>query len=230
MIEVELKSYLNSFKEDLKNLLLKHELYGIPEWDTLLSSLTQLTDSVNIDEDYYISLNQSPIDKYDLSDYAVKYINSGMGYKAAAEVLSINAGIVISEREVKEYIETYSVIDRVKKKKKEVGNIFDIQDRMQDIYSQLLEHLEEIKQTDKEEFLRAKTTRQQVVLDTYKEVRMLTKDASSILESISHQEQLQEFRKVILESIKEVSPAVAQTIIRKLRQNKALFTALLPPD
>ena len=230
MIEVELKSYINVFIDEFKSALLKHELFGIKEFDQLLTSIQNLENSINVNDDIFINLIQSPIDKYGMGEYAIKYINNGYTYKQTAEILSLNAGIIITEKDVKTWRDNYSSLDRINTRSKNTSNLFDIQDRMQDIYTQLYEHLDLIKETEQKEFLAARTTRQQVVLDTMKEIRMLTKDAASILESISHQQQLNEFRKVILESIKEVSPSVAQSIIRKLKQNKALFTALIPGD
>lgn len=230
MIEVELKSYVKTFIEDLKNALLKYELFGVEEFDQLLTSIQSLESSINVNKDIFINLLQSPIDKYNMGEYTIRYINNGYTYKQIAEILSLNAGIIITEKDVKTWRNTYSSLDRINTRARNTSNLFDIQDRMQDIYTQLYEHLEVIKETDKKEFLAARTTRQQVILDVLKEVRMLTKDAANILESISHQQQLNEFRKVILESIKEVSPSVAQSIIRKLKQNKALFSTLLPGD
>lgn len=230
MIEVELKSYVSTFIDDFKNALLKHELYGIEEFDQLLVSMQNLENSIKVNDDIYINLIQSPIDKYAMGEYAIKYINNGYTHKQTAEILSLNAGVIITEKDVKNWRDSYSSLDRINTRARNTSNLFDIQDRMQDIYTQLYDHLEHIKETGQQEFLAARTTKQQVILETMKEIRMLTKDAANILESISHQQQLNEFRKVILESIKEVSPSVAQSIIRKLKQNKALFSALLPGD
>ncbi len=227
MLEVEIKEYLNNFKENLKNALLKYELFGVEEFDNLLNSLSLLTNQIDNDRELYLPLKEHIIDKYGLGQSVINLANNQYSSSQIAEVITIQSGVIISKDEINYWLQNYSVINGVRKTKIH-GNLFDIQDRMQDIYMQVIDHLEVIKESDKEEFYSAKTTRQQVVLDTYKELRALTKDASSILQSISQQQQLNEFRKLVIESIKEVSPTTAQSIVQKLKQNKAIYTALLP--
>lgn len=229
MIEVELKEYLSNFTGQFKEALLKHELYGIEEFDNLLSSIKTISDGIEANPDVFIPINEHIIDKYGLGEMVIKFINSGYNYKTLAEILTTQSGVSINQKNIKEWVENYSTLT-YKKRPQGHGNLFDVQERMQDIYSRLLEHLQTVEKTSQNEFLQAKITKQQVTLDIYKEIRMLTKDAANIMQAISHQAQLQEFRKVILESIKEVSPATAQAIIRKLRQNKAIASALLPGD
>ena len=229
MIEVELKQYLETHIEQYKNALLKHELYGIEEFDNLLVQLINLNNSLEISKKTFITLDEHVIDKYCLGEVVLKFVNNNFSYSSISEIISIQAGVIINVKQIKDWVENYSHLASLEKPQGH-GNLFDIQERMQDIFSELQEHLHLVKQTDKEEFYKARITKQQVLLETYREIRALTKDAASIINSLSHQAQLQEFRKVIIESIKEVSPAVAQSVIRKLKQNKALYSALLPSD
>lgn len=227
MIEVELKEYINVLDTQLKDALLKHELYGIQDFDSIVETLTMLKSALETTSDVYIPLQEHAIDKYGLGEMVIKFRNSNYSLKQIAEIITVQAGVIISEKDVKQWTDTYSTVN-VSKRPVGHGNLFDIQERMQDVYGQLMDHLETVKQSEKAEFWQAKTTKQQVVLDIYKEIRMITKDASNIIQAISHQEQLQEFRKAVLESIKEISPSVQQAIIRKLKQNRTLYSSLLP--
>lgn len=229
MIEVELKDYLINFTAQFKNALLKHELFGIEEFDNLLGTLNTLSESVEANPDVFIPINEHVIDKYGMGEVVIKFVNNGFNYKTISEIITVQSGVGIGQKEIKEWVENYSTL-KYNKKPQGHGNLFDVQDRMQQIYTQLSDHINEVKSTSKEEFLRAKTTRQSELRETYKEIRMLTKDAANLMQAITSQQQLAEFRKVILESIKEVSPATAQAIIRKLRQNKAIASSLLPGD
>lgn len=229
MIEVELKDYLKSLLSQLKTALLKHELYGIEDFDNILSTLTTITDSVEANPDIFIPVKEHVIDKYGLGEVLVKFVNNGYDYKVISEILTTQSGMTITSKDIKEWVENYSSLN-YNKKPKGHGNLFDVQERMQDVYARLNDHLELVNTSDPGDFFKAKTTKQQVTLEIYKEIRMLTKDAANIMQAVSRQQQLQEFRKIILESIREVSPSTAQAIVRKLKQNKALASALMPGD
>ena len=229
MIEVQLNHYLVEFKNTFKETLLKHELYGIQDFDDLLDSLLTIVNSVEKNADLFIPIEEHKLDKYGMSEYAVRLRNNGMNLAMIANTLSTISGTGITEREVKEWFATYSNLTYTRKSKA-YGNIFDIQERMQEIYANLSAHLEVVKDTDKGEFWKAKTTKQQVTLDIYKEIRFLTKDAKEIIKSINHQEKLNEFKRVVIETIRQIDPGTARTIIEKLEQDKALFNALLPPE
>jgi hypothetical protein len=229
MIDLEIKSFILDFRERFKQCLLKHELYGIEDFDLLLQSINLIADTMLEREDLFIPVQEHKLDKFGLSEMAVRFANVGKSHREIAETISTAGGVSITEKEVKEWFETYSNLKMVKKKKT-YGNVFAIQERMQDIYSQLMEHLDGVKETENEEFWKGKTTKQQVILDIYKEVRYLTKDATDILKSINHQQQLEQFKMLVLETIRKIDPGTARIIIEKLEQDKALFNAILPPD
>jgi len=229
MIEVQLRTYLLEFREKFKNALLKHELYGIADFDDLLSSLATVVSSAQENEDLFIPIDEHKIDKFGMAEQVVRLSNAGYPHKKIAEVISLMSGSAMSEREVREWFANYSSLSMTRKPKIH-ANLFDVQERMQDVYMALMDHLEGIQNSAPEDFWKAKTTKQQVVLDVYKELRFLTKDAKAIIESIDHQQKLNEFRKLVIETIRKIDPTTARIIIEKLEQDKAVYAALLPPD
>jgi len=229
MIEVQLRQYLIDFQEKFKTALLKHELYGISDFDDLLSSLATVVTSAKDNEELFIPIEEHKLDKFGLSEQAVRLANAGYSDRKMSEVLSLMSGSAITETEIREWFTNYSSLSMIRKPKIH-ANLFDVQERMQDVYMALMDHLETIQNSTSEDFWKAKTTKQQVILDVYKELRFLTKDAKSIIDSIDHQQKLNEFRKLVIETIRKIDPTTARIIIEKLQQDKAIYTALLPPD
>lgn len=229
MIEVQLKNYLVEFKDKFKEALLKHELYGIEDFDLLLDSLNTIVSGVEENEDLFIPINEHKIDKFGMAEYAVRLANTGMPKRQLAETLSTISGQGITEKEVSEWFANYSNLKHTRKSKS-FGNIFNVNERMQEAYERLIVLMETIEETAPEEFYKGKTTKAQVLLQASGEMRQLTKEAKDIIKSINHQQKLEEFKMLVLETIRKIDPATGRIIIEKLKQDKALFNALLPPS
>lgn len=228
MIEVELKSYLQDFKARFKDALLKHELCGIQDFDNLLDALNTVVSSVEENDDLFIPIDEHKIDKFGMAEYAVKLANSGMSMKQMADTLSTISGAGITQKELTEWFANYSNLKHTRKTKA-FGNIFNVNERMQEAYERLLILIESIEDTPKEEFFKGKTTKAQVLLQAMGEMRQLTKEAKDIIKSINHQQKLEEFKMIVLDTIRKIDPETGRIIIEKLEQDKAIFNALLPP-
>jgi hypothetical protein len=227
-IELNLKNHLIDFKNNINDIFLKYELYGKEDVSDTLESLEIIVSSMEENDDYFLPLIEHKIDQYGLSETAVKLANSGMDIKTISLTVSAISGMGITEDELKEWYKNYSVLKHTRKTKV-YGNLFNVQERMQEIYENLLDHLDLIKETPKEEFFKGKTTREQVTLEVLKDVRTITKDAKEILKTINHYQKLEEFKSLVIETIRSIDPTTARVIIEKLEQDKALFNALLPP-
>ena len=230
MIEVELKELLETFQDNLCTCLLKHELYGLEDFDKLKEEVEVIIASLEGREAMTVSLEMHPIDKFGLSSITTDLINAGMSNKDISKVLTTKSGVGITDKEIQKWKDNYSHLSYNIMKEEKKGSIFDVQARMQSVYSMVYDHLESIKETTPEEFWKGKTTKQQVMLDTMKELRQLTKEAVAIINMISHQERLRQFTDIVMETIKETDQATAQVIYRKLKQNKALMNVLTPPS
>lgn len=228
MIEIELKNYLQDFKDRFKEVLLKHELCGILDFDNLMDAINTIVASVEENEDLFIPINEHKVDKFGMAEYAIKLANSGMSMKQMADTLSTISGAGITQKELTEWFANYSNLKHTRKTKS-FGNIFNVNERMQEAYERLLILIDEIEGTPKEEFFKGKTTKAQVLLAAMGEMRQLTKEAKDIIKSINHQQKLEEFKMLVLDTIRKIDPETGRLIIEKLEQDKALFNALLPP-
>ena len=229
MIEVELKELIQNFQEQLSQCLLKHELHGIQDFEDLKENLNTITASLESRMAMTVQLEEHPIDQFGLAGLATDLINASTDNKTISKILSTKSGIGITSREVQKWKDNYSHLSYEKIKQEQRGNIFDVQTRMQDIYAMVYDHLETIKNSEPEDFWKAKTTKQQVQLDAMKELRQLTDQATKILGMISHQERLRQFTDIVMDTIRETDTATAQIILSKLQKNKALMNVLTPP-
>jgi hypothetical protein len=229
MIEVNLKHHVLDFSEKFKDLLLKYELYGKEDINNLLDDLNIITANLQENDDYFVPLIEHKIDQFGLAETAVKLANAGTGVEDISRTLSIISGVGVAKHEVEDWFKNYSVIKHTRTIKA-YGNVFDVQERMQDLYETLLDHMALIEDTPKEEFFKAKTTREQVKLEVLRDIRAITKDAKEILKTINHYQRLEEFKSLVIQTIKSIDPTIANMIIEKLSQDKALFNALLPPS
>lgn len=228
MIEVQLKPYLLKFQTQLKNAVIKNSLFGVDDFEELQESFDLIVSSLQENEDYFIEIEQHKIDRFNLGSHAVALANAGESLPNISKTLGIISNCAISPEELKDWFDNYSNLT-YNRKQKNYGNIFNVQERMQQVYEELQDQLELIRSTDKEEFFRGKTTREQVILEVLNNLRVLTKDAKDILKTVDEHQRLEEFKSLVIETIRRVEPSVATLIIEKLTQDQALFKALLPP-
>lgn len=228
MIEVKLKPYLLEFQTKLKEAVVRNGLFGTEDFNELQESFDIIISSLSINEEYYIEIEEHKIDKFNLGPQAIALANAGESLVSIAKTLSIISSCGVTPDELKYWFDNYSNLT-YNKKQKSYGNIFNVQERMQMLYQDLQDQLDEIKLTSKEDFFRGKTTKEQVINDTLAHIRMLTKDAKEILKTVDEHQKLEEFKYLVIETIRSVDPIIATTIIKKLEQDKALFNALLPP-
>lgn len=230
MIEVELKELIVNYKHKVSECLLKHELHGIEDFEELKEELEAIIVSLDSRSNTTVSLEEHPIDKFGLATFTTQLINSGCNNKTIAELLTSNSSIAITAKEVQRWKDHYSHLSYEKQKKEKQGNVFDVQSRLQDVYSMVSTHLDTIEASAPEDFWKAKTTKQQVMLDTMKEIRMITADAAKIINMVSHQERLRNFMDIVIETVNKIDPVTANTILQKLHQNKTLMSVLTPPS
>lgn len=228
MIEVQLKPYLLKFQNQLKTAVIKNSLFGVQDFEELQESFDLIVSSLQENEDYFIEIEQHKIDRFNLGPHAIALANAGESLHSISKTLGIISNCAVSPEELKDWFDNYSNLT-YSRKQKNYGNIFNVQERMQQVYQELQDQLELIRSTDKEEFFRGKTTREQVILEVLNNLRVLTKDAKDILKTVDEHQRLEEFKSLVIETIRKVDPIIATSIIEKLTQDQTLFKALLPP-
>lgn len=228
--KTDIYKLLESFEERLTGFIISKKMAGKEDATSLLDEIKGIKDIFEtLEEDEVFSYKEtSIIDRLKLGANTIALKNADYSDAETAEVLSTQTGQVIITSDVTKWLESYSNIQQSQPSAIR-GSVFDTQSRMQDIMEQLYDHLEKIRMMDEEKFARAKTTRAQVELDTYKEIRQLTKDAAQIINAVSAQHRFKEFQQSVVEAISSVSPQVGQQIMRKLREQKVLMNSLIPP-
>ena len=228
MIEIQLKDLLIDYKKKLYDCLLKYELHGIEDIEEVKETLETIIISLESRAAITISLEEHPIDKFNLATLVTSLINNNFSNKEISETISIKHNIGITPKEIRSWKENYSHLSYEKQKIEERGNVFDVQTRMQDLYNMVYTHLEAIKESEPEDFWKAKTSKQQVILDAMKELRQISSDATKIISMVSHQERLRNFTQIVLETIRETDQATANIILNKLKKHKTLMSVLTP--
>ena len=225
----ELNTLLNDLSTELIKVLTAEGHLGKPQYDDLLDRVAQMKDVLGT-----LSTNGNElvvgtvIDNLGLGDRLIALRDAGNNPKQIASILGVQTGQFISGTDIELWLEKYSSLSLLQDPKGAIGSVFDTKIVMQSIFEQLHEHLQKVQKLKPQDLKNARTTKEQIELEVYKEIRALTKDAAAIIESISNMERYKEFQRLIIESIAEVSPEVKHEIMRRLRDQKALFTSLMP--
>lgn len=225
----ELSILIEEVHAETVKLLTAKSLLGKADSDRLLDKIVTLKEIIQtLNLNINTLSNQSIIDTLGLGDNIIYLRDSGNDFRAISKVLSTQTGRIISANEVQNWLESYDSASLLKNPRGTIGSVFDTRSVMENLFMELYAHLEKVKKEDDKKFADARTTRSQVELDIYKEIRHLTKDAAAIIESISNMQRYKEFQRLVIESIDEVSPEAKQQIMRKLKDQKALFNSLMP--
>ncbi len=227
----EVYSLIEGFEARLSKSIIESKLAGKPEWVMLLEEISGIKDVFDAldDEEILTYKEASIIDKLKLGANVIALKNNNYTDIEVAEIVSTQTGQTILDSDISKWLESYSNLNGANPTAFR-GSVFDTQSRMQNIMEDLYSHLEKVKMEDEDKFARAKTTRAQVELEVYKEIRQLTKDAAQIITAISNQNKMKQFQQIVVEAIATVSAPVANQITRKIREQKASYDTLLPPS
>lgn len=219
---------IEEWEKDFKDLLLESNLVGIDEWDDIYNRAKSLfklfLDEVAIVESVPIVYKQSRIDTMVLGPTILDMIRDQIPIPIIATAISAQTGIDISSKEIDQWVVEYNKSHN----KTSRPSVFETSSRLEDIHDLIHKHMDYIKGLDEDDFKSAKTTKAQVMLEVYKELRMLYKDANQLVASVKQLESIKEFKDSVLEVIQDVSPAQYHLIIRRLNEKKAALSAFTP--
>lgn len=220
---------IEEWEKDFKDLLLKEELLGKDEWTDLFSRVRSIHDLVRDEIEKVESLptikKQSLVDSLGLGPQVLEMMRSQVPIPTIANVLSAQVAITISSKDIEKWVIEYN---------KDNGggslrpSVFETSSRLEDIHELIFRHIEYVESLGEDDFKAAKTTKAQVMLEVYKELRMLYKDANQLMASIKQMNSIQEFQQSVLEVIKDVSLTDYHLIMKKLNEKKALMSAFTP--
>lgn len=221
-------SLLQQWEQDFKDLLLANELLGKKEWEDIYERIQSifdlLLDEISTVESLPVITKQSKIDSLALGPSILTMVRDQIPIPIIATALSNQIGVEISSKEVDQWVILYNK-DHNKNSR---PSVFETSSRLEDVHDLIHKHISYVEALDEDDFRAAKTTKAQVMLEVYKELRMLYKDANQLVASVKQLESIKEFQDLVLSVIKDASPAQYHTIIRKLNERKAALSAFTP--
>ena len=221
---------LDSYIKGYKRALSSEELIGVEPWQTLLEEITGVYNLLNSPTICPEIDNHAIVQKSKITQYGVETIVTSLyeeGFKPTEISNQLQSqGLVVSSKEIKEWLNDYSIMPIVDKATYQYGSVFDTQTQMQNIFNKLNYLLAEVEDTDRGQF--RKTSKQEVILQYMTELRMTLKDATSLAATVSNLEAIESYKQVVLEEVGKVDPIVRQKIIRRLQEAKILLRNILP--
>ena len=220
---------LEEWRGRLKAFLLSKALLGIPTVTTLLEDLEDITKGLDVPPVGGLSVvSPHPIDRLGCGLSVLSMHCDGMEAGAIAKVVENQTGTTISANEVQAWVESYERSGVVRRNTMTNLSIFDTKNRMEDIYIGLQKLMNDVDDAEEVEFSRSKTTRYEVQLAAWKEMRAATKDAKQIVEALHQMNTYRELADIILQEIGQESPAVQSRIVKALKAKGAIIKAIMP--
>ena len=223
----------NNLSKQIRELLLDKGLVGQPEWDEVLFSLDNFINILNTplvskELDNYQITKRNKIENLGIVNEVVDMIEEGMTPHQISSRLKVD-GLLISVREVSEFIEEYNEADILTKIDKSNISVFDTESQLERIFTELNNNLESLNNLTEEDDIRlgrAKVVKESLKNETIREIRHIIKDAAAIMNMIANLQTVREFNKVMLEEIRKESPAVAARIQKRLVECRTIFKAI----
>lgn len=226
-LPIAMKKWVLRFKTEL----ISRELLGSEPWNGLLLEISELIKLLDCPEIAGDTLVMERVDKIDASSMGKAVLNmqkAGLSNKEISESLLSYTGMDISAEEVRVWLSNYNQSALSDKASIVRGSVFETRGRLEEIHLLVQKHLETIELAEEDTFARAKTTKAQVQLEVYRELRQLYKDANQLVTSVQQLNTIKEFQEVVLDIISNVSPQAYHQILKELKERKALMNNLLP--
>jgi hypothetical protein len=223
---------LLSFRDRFSEQLLKSKLAGVDVWSGLMEELDGLIDvfdkPIEIDPAYL--KKSSIIDRLGLGFQVIKLYEEDYKEIQIGEILTNQTGLTITTAEVKKWLEINKNDLTISKPVALKGSVFDTQARMQEIFEDLYIRIDTIRAKSEDAYKGNKVSKDEVELEYLKEVRQLVKDAANIVSAVSTMNRVNDFQKLVIEVIGQVSPAAQQQLLRKLNEHRVIMGSLIPPS
>lgn len=227
-----LPSAFKSFKKRFQLALKESLLEDIAPWDTLYSELDTLITILDdpdiskpLDRFTSISNSKSIIDRLGLGKHILGLIESGISYEETAEILRENSGKSIKVEDVENWLNEFDKSSISSKSKVVTNSIWNTKDIYDDLYIQMSDLIQMIRQKDDESFLRSRVTKEQVLIESIRELRQLAKDAESIMSRIEESKKVETFIGFILRDLKgRISPAEFMGIVKSWSDYKSTLS------
>lgn len=222
-----------SFTEKLKSQLETNSFIGLEPWHSLLMEAYEIKELLNNplisqplnNAELIKGKKQNPVDKYGMQSLVISLYEDGLTYQRISEYLQ-GQGLPIESKHVGDWIKEYSASEITTQVELRNGSVFDTQFQLQDLFDKIYALLQEIQAKDDKDYTSAKTTKEQVKLEVYKELRMSVKDAATLATAVANMQTIENFKKIVIEEVNKLDPGTAQRIWKKIREAKSIFNSL----
>lgn len=213
---------------ELKVFIENHNLVGTRDANYLIESFEQFKEMladplVSQELDNYKLTTQNPIEKYGVAEEVITLLEDGESNADIANALALR-GLPIETKHVLAFKKEYKNADIISKIEKSNASVFDTQVQFQIIFDSLNSKLKDLETVDDERLGKARVVREQLELEYTRELRMLTKDAKELAESMMNMQNGTKILQIILQTVnKECTPTVFNKIVAEVRKQKLIF-------
>jgi hypothetical protein len=229
MIDAHL--FVKKIKQDLRDQLTIDERIGEEAYQLILADIDYLEDNLKesnkLDMPNIIPTNV--IDQAGLASYLIQFYQAGQTVASMANSLSTLAGMTITPEDIDKWLTTYKETNSlyVKPNENKIGSIFDASSRYQDLYEKLSTLLDDISLVGSEAFKHKSTTKEQVLIELFKEMRQLTETADKFVSTQIRAQSMRTLIADIVNTIGAYNPIVARDLITIIKMKSSLWDALL---
>lgn len=213
---------------ELKVFIENHNLVGTRDANYLIESFENFREMladplVSQELDNYKLKVQNPIEKYGVAEEVITLLEEGKSNPEIAEGLALR-GLPIETKHVLAFKREYKDADIISKIEKSNASVFDTQVQFQMIFDAIQTEMTNLELMDDEVLAKARVTRPQVKLEQLRELRMLSKDAKELSESMMNMQNGTKILQIILQTVnKECTPTVFNKIVAEIRKQKLIF-------
>jgi uncharacterized protein YoxC len=219
---------LRSFQGRLERAMLSDSLIGKEPWSSLLDELDGLIDAIDVGDIIPpIDITRlSTIDQYGLGQTVISLYRDGLSTREIAKSINNQIGNDLTAKDIDGWLENYKGASLSDRQEMLSYSVFDVRSRLEDLHEAITGHMQAIEKESDEIYAKAKTTRVQVKLEAYKELRQLYKDAAAILAALQQLNTIREFQSTVLEVVSRVSPEAYRAIVTELKSKKSLLSVI----
>jgi hypothetical protein len=229
MIDAHL--FVKKIEQDLRDQLTLDGKIGENSYQLILNDLDYLRNKL-VEDDKLNTPSIIPtniIDQYGLASYLIQFYQAGQTLASISNSLSTLAGFAISIEDIDNWLTTYKETNSlyIKPNENKIGSIFDASSRYQDLYENLSTLLDDIKLANDNNFKGKSTTREQVLIELFREMRMLTTEADKFVSTQIRAQSMRTLIADIVNTIAAYNPIVARDLITIIKMKSSLWDSLL---
>jgi hypothetical protein len=223
--------FIKKIQQDLRDQLTLDGRIGEEPYQLILNDLEYIKNKL-VEDDRLNTPSIIPpnvIDQYGLASYLIQFYQAGQTIISISNSLSTLAGFAISIEDINTWLTTYKETNSlyIKPNENKIGSIFDASSRYQDLYENLSILLDDIKLANDSNFKGKSTTKEQVLIELFREMRMLTTEADKFVSTQIRAQSMRTLIADIVNTIAAYNPIVARDLITIIKMKSSLWDSLL---